>query len=145
MSCNLLDCMLIFCLLVILDMGFVNERDSDPQASVIVVMIFVVLMALAISGVVLQGSRQYFQQKFKFCFFACHQKTAAGSLARLLKMELEMRLPGTKTFIDCDDLRDLAKLFTLHRTRDGTFFVVGISHSPHTQVVCRRVGHSVSK
>ena len=33
--------------------------------------------------------------QFRFRFFLCHQKNAAGSMARLLKMELEARLPGT--------------------------------------------------
>ena len=27
-------------------------------------------------------------------------------------MELELRNPGTKTFIDCDDLTDLTRLFS---------------------------------
>ena len=31
---------------------------------------------------------------------------------RFLKMELEHRLQGTKTFIDCDDLTDLTRLFS---------------------------------
>ena len=30
-----------------------------------------------------------------FKFFLCHQKSAAGSMARLLKIELEKKLPNT--------------------------------------------------
>ena len=35
-----------------------------------------------------------------------------SGVPRFLKMELELRNPGTKTFIDCDDLTDLTRLFS---------------------------------
>eukprot|EP00435_Cladocopium_sp_Y103_P020538 s2211_g5.t1 len=88
--------------------------DSNPTASMAMVMVFVAIMMLSILLTLLNGGYQYFQQKYRkqFRFFTCHQKNAAGSMARFLKMELELRNPGTKTFIDCDDLTDLTRLFS---------------------------------
>ena len=85
MSCNLLDCMLLFGMMVILDMGSVSVTDSNPAASMAMVMAFVVIMLLSILLNLLNGGYRYFQQKYRkqFRFFTCHQKNAAGSMARL--------------------------------------------------------------
>ena len=85
MSCNLLDCMLLFGMMVILDMGSVSVTDSNPAASMAMVMVSVVIMLLSILLNLLNGGYRYFQQKYRkqFRFFTCHQKNAAGSMARL--------------------------------------------------------------
>ena len=64
-------------------------------------------MLLAVVLVLSLGIYRHVAQKYRkqFRFFLCHQKAASGATARLLKMELEMALPGTKTFIDCDAAR----------------------------------------
>ena len=84
MSCNLLDCMLLFGMMVILDVGSVSVTDSNPAASMAMVMAFVVIMLLSILLNLLNGGYRYFQQKYRkqFRFFTCHQKNAAGSMAR---------------------------------------------------------------
>ncbi|CAK9097054.1 unnamed protein product [Durusdinium trenchii] len=124
--CNLLDVALLGGMLVILQMGSITVDNSHPEASMFVVMTFIVFMALAVLAAVGSGLYRYFQQKFKkqFRFFTCHQKNAAGSMARLLKMELEARLPRTKTFIDCDDLNDLTRLFSYVGQDTETFLVL---------------------
>ena len=85
MSCNLLDCMLLFGMMVILDVGSVSVANDSPIASMVMVMVFVVIMLLSILLTLLNGGYQYFQQKYRkqFRFFTCHQKNAAGSMARL--------------------------------------------------------------
>eukprot|EP00434_Breviolum_minutum_P026215 symbB.v1.2.023175.t1/scaffold2102.1/size90421/5 len=125
--CNLLDCVLVGGMLVILDMGSTSVKDSNPVSNTFVVMLFLTVMLLSILGTILHGAFKYFQQKYRkqFRFFLCHQKNAAGSMARLLKMELEARLPGTKTFIDCDDLNDLTRLFSYVGQDTDTFLVLG--------------------
>ena len=84
MSCNLLDCMLLFGMLVILDVGSVSVTDSSPVASMTMVMVFVAIMVISILLTLLHGGYQYFRQKYRkqFRFFTCHQKNAAGSMAR---------------------------------------------------------------
>eukprot|EP00913_Durusdinium_trenchii_P014591 g13690.t1 len=103
-------------MMVILMMGAISVNFLDAQAPMVIVMTFVVMMALSVLAAVCWGLYRFFHQKFlklkQFRFFTCHQKNAAGSMARLLKMELEARMPGTKTFIDCDDLNDLTRLFS---------------------------------
>jgi hypothetical protein len=86
MACNLLDCMLLFGMMVILDVGSVSVANDSPIASMVMVMVFVVIMLLSILLTLLNGGYQYFQQKYRkqFRFFTCHQKNAAGSMARFL-------------------------------------------------------------
>lgn len=92
-------------MLVILDMGATAISEEDPQTTVVVVMFFVLLMLAAVLFTLLSGLYRFVRQLHHkhFRFFLCHQKNAAGSMARLLKMKLEQSLPGTKTFIDCDE------------------------------------------
>jgi len=127
MLCNVLDCILVAGVLVILDMGSISVEDSDPDATLLTVMVFLIIMILAILVTLCLGSFKYIQQKYrkKFRFFLCHQKNAAGAMARLLKMELETQLPGTKSFIDCDDLNDLTRLFSYVGQDTDTFLVLG--------------------
>ena len=84
MACNLLDCMLLFGMMVILDVGSISVKDSSPIASMAMVMVFVAIMLWSILLTLLNGGYQYFQQKYRkqFRFFTCHQKSAAGSMAR---------------------------------------------------------------
>ncbi|CAK9050884.1 40S ribosomal protein S6, partial [Durusdinium trenchii] len=124
--CNCLDNVLLAGMLVILILGAISVKDSDPGATMVVVMLFLMLMCLSILGTIGHGIFKHFQQKYRkqFRYFLCHQKNAAGSMARLLKMELEQRLPGTKTFIDCDDLNDLTRLFSYVGQDTQTFLVL---------------------
>ena len=59
-------------------------------------------------------------------------------------MELEQRLPGTKTFLDCDDLNDLTRLFSYvgqagtHGTVPSHWLFDGRSGSPTVLLLLRR-------
>eukprot|EP00913_Durusdinium_trenchii_P007890 g7402.t1 len=124
--CNVLDNVLLGGMMVILILGSIAVQESVPQEMSTVALVFLVLMGLCILGSICYGAYKYFQQKYRkqFRYFLCHQKNAAGSMARLLKMELEKRLPGTKTFIDCDDLNDLTRLFSYVGQDTQTFLVL---------------------
>ena len=125
MVCNILDIALAIGLLVILDMGSFAVADADPRESSAVAMFFLCLMFLMIGGTSSRSMASYFFQRFqkKFKFFVCHQKSVSGSMAPLLQMALERQLPGTKTFIDCDDLHDLSRLFS-YVGQDTALFAV---------------------
>ncbi|CAK8985489.1 40S ribosomal protein S6 [Durusdinium trenchii] len=112
--CNLLDNVLLGGMMVILNLGSVAVQESVPEETSTVAVLFLVLMGFCILGTICHGAYKHLQQKYRkqFRYFLCHQKNAAGSMARLLKMEIEKRLPGTKTFIDSDDLTDLTRLFS---------------------------------
>ncbi|CAE7801240.1 unnamed protein product [Symbiodinium sp. CCMP2592] len=62
---------------------------------------FYTMMKLLLSR---NGSKRY-------RYFLSHQKSAAGCLARLLKIELQVR--GLSSFLDADDLTDLSWLFSV--------------------------------
>lgn len=102
-------------------------RDTNENATMLIVMGFMLAMLLAVFATLTYGSYKFVAQKYRkqFRFFLCHQKNAAGSMARLLKIQLERALPGTKTFIDCDDLNDLTRLFSYVGQDTQTFLVLG--------------------
>ncbi|CAK0794674.1 unnamed protein product [Prorocentrum cordatum] len=58
----------------------------------------------------------------EFDFFLCHHKLAAGSCARLLKVQLCSRGGSRRrVFLDCDDLKDLETLFDTVANRVQVF------------------------
>ena len=77
---------MLFGMMVILDVGSISVTNTSPVAGMAMVMVFVVIMLLSILLTLLNGGYQYFQQKYRkrFRFFTCHQKNAAGSMARFL-------------------------------------------------------------
>ena len=79
------------------------------------------------------GCLTYVRAKYRKSFghFVCHHKAGAGCYARLLKLGLLAARGGNKSrsvFIDCDDLRDLDKLFDYVKLSD--LFVVLCSRIP---------------
>ena len=129
MLCNVLDIFLVAGLLVILGMGslFVQvTNDASFSTTVICIAIFV-CMFLAIFGSIMYGILKHLLLKYRkpFRFFICHQKNAAGSYARLLKQELQLRGSRFTTFVDCDDLNDLTKLFSYVGQDTETFVILG--------------------
>ena len=125
--CNLLEGALVSGMLVILNIGAIAVKESSSTMSSMALGFFLGFMGSAILGTICFGVFKHLQQKYRkqFRFFLCHQKVAAGCLARLLKMELEQRLPGSKTFIDCDDLNDLTRLFSYVAQDTETFLIMG--------------------
>jgi len=114
MACNFLDLALVTGMLVILDMGSLFVTEIDQSIVTWICLVFFILMLLAIVGAIFYGITKHFLLRYRkqFRFFLCHQKVAAGSLARLLKMELQKRSSRFTTFVDCDDLNDLTRLFS---------------------------------
>jgi len=126
-ACNFLDVMLLSCMLVILDAGSLFVREDDGHTTMAICLIFSVVMVLSILGAVFYGVGRHFILKYRkqFRFFLCHQKVAAGSMARLLKMELQKRGSRNTTFVDCDDLNDLTRLFSYVGQDTETFVILG--------------------
>jgi len=126
-ACNFLDLLLVTGMLVILDMGslFVTEVDTSKVTATCVV--FFSLMFLAIAAAIFYGIAKHFFVRYRkqFRFFLCHQKVAAGSLARLLKMELQKRGPQFNTFVDCDDLNDPTRVLNYVGQDTETLVVLG--------------------
>lgn len=127
MVCNFLDMMLVTGMLVILDMGSLFVEDNDGGTTMVICLIFSALMLLSIIASVFYGVAKHFIQKYRkpFKFFLCHQKIAAGSMARLLKIELQKRGSKYSTFVDCDDLNDLTRLFSYVGQDTETFVIMG--------------------
>lgn len=125
--CNFLDMMLVTGMLVILDMGSLFIQDNDGGTTMVICLIFSAMMLLSIIGAVFYGVAKHFMQKYRkpFRYFLCHQKIAAGSMARLLKMELQKRNSKFTTFVDCDDLNDLTRLFSYVGQDTETFVIMG--------------------
>ena len=99
--------------LTILDIGALFVPSADSYSSMLACVVIAVLVAMLLVLVSLYGLVRHLIAKThkRYSFFLCHHKQAAGSLARLLKIELQHRASKFKTFIDSDDLKDLSKLF----------------------------------
>ncbi|CAJ1362423.1 unnamed protein product, partial [Effrenium voratum] len=107
--------------------GFPTDATISGMAGLDACLIFSFLMLLSIVSAVGYGIGRHFLLKYRkqFRFFLCHQKVAAGSMARLLKMELQKRGSRFATFVDCDDLNDLTKLFSYVGQDTETFVIMG--------------------
>lgn len=124
---NFLDVVLLCGLLGITEMAALFVQDVDASNDIWVIMACLSLMVLGILGAVGFGIYKAIRQKFRkeFKFFLCHHKAASGSMARLLKIELQNRSPGSKTFVDSDDLMNLTRLFSYVAQDTDTFVVLG--------------------
>ncbi|CAE7337327.1 RPS6 [Symbiodinium natans] len=127
MVCNFLDLFLVTGMLVILGMGslFVTEVESSSTTAICV--LFSLFMFLSILGAIVFGVVKHVSSKYRkpFWFFICHQKVAAGSYARLMKMHCQSRGARFTTFVDCDDLNDLTKLFSYVGQDTQTLVILG--------------------
>lgn len=98
--------------MVILDMGMLFMPQEDTSfvmvACMLVSLLVLLVILLMVAQAVFQKCRSTYRKQFHF--FISHQKSAAGSLARLFKIELSKC--GFRCFIDCDDLTDLTRLFS---------------------------------
>ncbi|CAE7255288.1 unnamed protein product [Symbiodinium sp. CCMP2456] len=91
---------------------FVTEVNRAAVLLLCTVALILVILGLTAWTLVAAGSQLATRKmKRKFDFFISHQKNACGSLARLLKIELQLR--GQKVFLDADDLTDLSRLFAI--------------------------------
>ncbi|CAE7862881.1 unnamed protein product, partial [Symbiodinium microadriaticum] len=127
MAGNMLDTLLQICIIVVLDMASVFVgAEVDADTSIAICVFFLVLMFLAILAAVLYGAVMHMRlkQQKPFRFFLCHQKLAAGGVARLLKMRLQRRSGRNTTFVDSDDLNDLTRLFSYVGQDTETFVVL---------------------
>jgi len=127
MPCNFLDMSLVTGMLVILDMGSLFVPEVDGGITMLICLVFASLMLLSIVAAVGYGIIRHIMLKYRkpFRFFLCHQKIQAGSMARLLKMELGKRGSRFYAFVDCDDLNDLTRLFSYVGQDTETFVIMG--------------------
>ncbi|CAE7033694.1 RPS6 [Symbiodinium sp. CCMP2592] len=125
MTCNFLDIGLVSGMLILLDMGSLSVQERQTQTTTAIATVSFSLMTSAALFASAFGIIRYFWMKFKkpFNFFLCHHKVATGSYARLLKMELDKY--GYRSFIDCDDLQDLSRLFGYVSHGTGTMVIFG--------------------
>ncbi|CAE7584618.1 ENDOV [Symbiodinium sp. CCMP2456] len=100
-------------LLLVLDMGTLFTPPVDNRIAMVICSVTTSCMVLAAIVLAAAAVWQHFLvQRKPFYFFLCHHKKAAGSFARLLKIELLRRSSSFTSFIDVDDLSDLSKLFS---------------------------------
>ncbi|CAK9105598.1 40S ribosomal protein S6 [Durusdinium trenchii] len=105
LSCNLLDIWLIAGLMVFV-LFLTNVFLVSQVGMGFLVSMIVAIFVAAVYGASKHIMQQYFRKRFDF--FLCHQKSAAGSFARLLKIELTKA--NHSAFIDSDDLLDITRL-----------------------------------
>jgi len=114
---NFIDVLMHVSVLLILDLialhGYEEIENSARSHShdMFAVNIVVVLVLVAFLVIIVYGCVRYFwiRRRKKFDFFICHHKAGAGSLARLIKMELQRRQNGVQVFVDSDQLMDLTQ------------------------------------
>ena len=108
-----LDLMMHAGALTILDIGALFVPSADLPSSMLACVVIAILVATSLTLASLYGLLRHIISKThkRYAFFMCHHKQAAGSLARLFKIELQHRSAKFRTFIDSDDLKDLSKLF----------------------------------
>ena len=116
-------------LILLITLGTLFVREVDEVSAVVTCITIFLATFLAIFGCMLYGLVKHLHGKSskKFRYFLCHHKTAAGSVARLLKMELQKRGRPYTTFVDCDDLHDLTKLFWYVGQETSTCLILGTS------------------
>eukprot|EP00438_Fugacium_kawagutii_P010680 Skav207425 [mRNA] locus=scaffold646:287214:287909:- [translate_table: standard] len=124
---NFLELFIGILLIVLITLGTLFVKDVDEFSALVTCVTIFFATFLAIFGCMLYGFLKYLLGKRhkKFRYFLCHHKTAAGSVARLLKMELQKR--GRTTFVDCDDLQDLTSLFWYVGQETSTCLILATS------------------
>ena len=121
-------------LLIILNGSFFletsNNRSGMLVCSLVLVCILLVFASLSISTLAEQWIRK---RRKRYDFFLTHHKQSSGSVARMMKLELQQR--GLAVFLDTDDLLSLSDLFgTL--TQDVEALVVVASPTVLTRKWC---------
>ncbi|CAE7247064.1 RPS6, partial [Symbiodinium microadriaticum] len=114
---NALDVLLHVGLLVVLYMASMFAGQEVGTTGLIMAtmisLVFILMMVAAIVATMLYGLGLYIlrQRRKPWRFFLSHHKRAAGSFARLLKIQLQQSGYGFSVFLDTDNLRDLTELF----------------------------------
>ncbi|CAE6956863.1 RPS6, partial [Symbiodinium sp. CCMP2456] len=114
---NALDMLLHVGLLVVLYMASMFAGHEVGTTGLIMAtmisLVFILVMVAAIVATMLYGLGLYIlrQRRKPWRFFLSHHKRAAGSFARLLKIQLQQSGYGFSVFLDTDNLRDLTELF----------------------------------
>lgn len=70
----------------------------------------IVLMMLTLAALALRWFSKMLKSNLRYSVFLCHQKSAAGSFARFVKIILDKHSPD-RVFLDSDQLHDLDQLF----------------------------------
>lgn len=92
--------------------AFFVDVVGETLAEIVVGLCFIVFLLLPVCGIWSLYRRCQGNSGKRFNYFVCHHKAAAGSFARLLKMELcRTKAVSREVFIDTDNLVDLDGLF----------------------------------
>jgi len=123
---NLLDTVTTACLIMAL-LGAALLHDVDYDAVVADMQVFftilIVVMCITLSTLVMLLSwRRFFPSKL-YAAFLCHHKQGCAVGARLMKLELELRLKK-QVFLDSDALNNLEDLLETVRASIGTLVVL---------------------
>ena len=110
--------------LVILFQGglFVTYVDTVSSMVLCSLLLVAVLVCLVIVASIALAQHAFAGMTKRFHFFLCHHKQMSGSLARLLKMEMQLR--GSDVFLDADDLTDLTQLLPVVAEHVDTLLIV---------------------
>eukprot|EP00435_Cladocopium_sp_Y103_P062842 s332_g24.t1 len=106
-----MDMLANFCFLIILFQGaFFVENVKGPSGMIVcsVVLSSILLLFLSLSLYTL-AETLFVRRSKRYDFFLTHHKQTCGSVARLIKLELQQC--GCRVFLDIDDLSSLAHLF----------------------------------
>ncbi|CAE7541329.1 unnamed protein product, partial [Symbiodinium necroappetens] len=111
-------------LLLVLDMGkFYAPTVEDGYTLMVICLVASCIMLVWGVLVVVSAARRRCSRQRRFRFALSHHTPEAGTLARLLKLELQRR-HNLRTFIGSDDLADLTQHFTCIARDVDTLVVV---------------------
>lgn len=94
----------------------------------------IVLMMLTLSALAVRWCSRILQSSLRYQVFLCHQKSAAGSFARFVKIIMDKHSPD-QVFLDSDQLHDLDQLFDQVRSQTR-HLVVLLTQDLMTRVWC---------
>jgi hypothetical protein len=124
---NIIDLSLSFSLMLfILTASAVGDYSGhDTTLSNFMATLMFLMFASVITGIAVVTQRGFIKKNTKaYNFYLCHHKDSAGAVARLVKVQLEARLPKGGVFLDSDSLETLDTLFDIVKTQVETFVVL---------------------
>eukprot|EP00438_Fugacium_kawagutii_P007088 Skav214279 [mRNA] locus=scaffold642:572555:573499:- [translate_table: standard] len=128
---NYTDMLANFVFLTIILSGAFFVEASDGLWGMIFCSALVSMVLVLFAGLFVYTLVEHFirKQSKDYHFFLTHHKRACGSLARMMKVELQQR--GFTVFLDTDDLSSLVNLFSTLSQNVDTVLVLASPHILH--------------
>lgn len=128
---NYTDMLANFIFLTIILNGAFFVEAADGVWGMIACSALVSMVLLVFGGLFAYTLAEHFFRKRRkeYHFFLTHHKRACGSLARMIKVELQQR--GFTVFLDTDDLSSLVELFATLSQNVDTVLVLASPHILH--------------